>query len=151
MTDYLLLIRGGDEEDPSQEQLQSALERYRVWAATLQAEGRLLDAAKLTDEERRLSKSATGIQVDGPFSEAKETIGGFYIIRADSYDEAVSNRARLPCIRYGWSYRNSGNCELSHHSRKPINNKRQQAILKSVSILGIVIRSIDDNISKKEI
>ncbi len=34
---------------------------------------------------------------DGPFSEAKEVLGGFWIIRADSLEEAAAWAARCPC------------------------------------------------------
>jgi hypothetical protein len=37
-----------------------------------------------------------GSVTDGPFSEAKEVVGGFWIIRADSKEEALDWAARCP-------------------------------------------------------
>jgi hypothetical protein len=38
---------------------------------------------------------------DGPFAETKEVLGGFYIIDADSLDEAEQIAARVPSARMG--------------------------------------------------
>ncbi len=37
---------------------------------------------------------------DGPFAEAKEVIGGYYIVNAASYDEAVELAKLGPHLRY---------------------------------------------------
>ena len=39
--------------------------------------------------------------VDGPFTEAKEYLGGFYLVEADDLDEAVALAARVPAARTG--------------------------------------------------
>jgi hypothetical protein len=38
---------------------------------------------------------------DGPFTETKETLGGYYLIDADSLDEAIEWAARIPASRNG--------------------------------------------------
>ncbi len=38
---------------------------------------------------------------DGPFSEAKEALGGYYVFEADSLDEAIALAARIPAARLG--------------------------------------------------
>jgi hypothetical protein len=38
---------------------------------------------------------------DGPFAETKEQLGGFYIVEANSIDEAASIGAGIPGARYG--------------------------------------------------
>jgi hypothetical protein len=37
------------------------------------------------------------IVVDGPFTETKELIGGFYIVEVESLDEAIQWALRCPC------------------------------------------------------
>lgn len=39
--------------------------------------------------------------VDGPFAETKEMLGGFNLIEADSFDEAVRIASELPWTRTG--------------------------------------------------
>jgi hypothetical protein len=38
---------------------------------------------------------------DGPFAETKEQLGGFYLIEANSADEAASIAAKIPGARFG--------------------------------------------------
>jgi hypothetical protein len=38
---------------------------------------------------------------DGPFAETKEQLGGYYLIEANSLDEAASMAAGIPAARYG--------------------------------------------------
>jgi hypothetical protein len=38
---------------------------------------------------------------DGPFSEAKEVLGGYFLITAASYDEAVRRAGDCPHLEYG--------------------------------------------------
>ena len=54
-------------------------------------------------------EDATTVQVqngdtiitDGPFAETKETLGGYYLIEADTLDEALEWAARIPNARDG--------------------------------------------------
>ena len=38
---------------------------------------------------------------DGPFAETKEQLGGYYLIEAESLDEAIEWAAQIPGARYG--------------------------------------------------
>ena len=38
---------------------------------------------------------------DGPYSETKEILGGFYLIEAADYDEAVARSLDHPHLEYG--------------------------------------------------
>ena len=38
---------------------------------------------------------------DGPYSETKEVLGGYYTIEAASYEEAVSRALEHPHLEYG--------------------------------------------------
>jgi len=70
------------------------------------AEGILIDTAGLrpTAEGKRLRLSGGRIsQVDGPFTETKEMIGGFAIFEAASMDEALrATRRFLDVHGAGW-------------------------------------------------
>ena len=39
--------------------------------------------------------------VDGPYSEAKEILGGYFAIEAADYDEAVAISRDCPHLKYG--------------------------------------------------
>ncbi len=38
---------------------------------------------------------------DGPFAETKEQLGGFYLVEADSVNEATAMAAKVPGARFG--------------------------------------------------
>ncbi|HEX6614662.1 MAG TPA: YciI family protein [Gemmatimonadales bacterium] len=73
-------------------------------ADELQRDGVLLESRMLEDPEtartvRRRQDRTTA--TDGPFSEAKEVLGGFNIIEADSMDEALRIAAEFPWTKTG--------------------------------------------------
>jgi hypothetical protein len=41
------------------------------------------------------------VVTDGPFAEAKEQLGGYYLVEANDLDEAIAVAARIPGARYG--------------------------------------------------
>jgi hypothetical protein len=104
MSQFILLIRGGEDlsENLSPEQIQEAIERYSAWARKLRAAGKLVNAEKLKDNESfLLSRKHGHVVVDGPFAETKETIGGFFIINADSLEEAIEIARESPAMSQG--------------------------------------------------
>jgi hypothetical protein len=99
MSQFILLLRGGDDEpyqNYTDDELHAVLERYRQWARELSESNQLVDAFKLKDDSRMMSKKHGQIQVDGPFTETKESIGGYYIVKADSYDAAIEIAKNCP-------------------------------------------------------
>jgi hypothetical protein len=103
MDQYLLLLR----EDPAQyadlspTDMQALIARYRAWSQKLAEAGRLVGGEKLTDEGgRRLRVGPNGpLVTDGPYAESKDVIGGTFVLRAASYDEAVALAADCPHLR----------------------------------------------------
>ena len=76
-------------EGPSVEDVE-AMTRYNE---ELTKAGALLAADGLHPEAARVSTSGV---TDGPFSEAKELVGGYWIIQAKDREEAVEWASRVP-------------------------------------------------------
>lgn len=103
MPEFMLLLH----DDPSQfaelspEAMQSVIEKYGVWARSLGA--RHKGGKKLTDSPGRvMRREGDSIAVvDGPYSETKEVIGGFFIIEAVDLDEAIALARDCPHAEYG--------------------------------------------------
>jgi hypothetical protein len=65
--------------------------------------------AFVSGDELESTSTATTVRVrdgeplisDGPFAETKETLGGYYLIEAESLDEALQWAARIPSARHG--------------------------------------------------
>lgn len=73
-------------------------------ADELQREGKLLSFQQLEDASTartvRIRNGKTTV-VDGPFAETKELLGGFNLIEADSFEEAVRIASDLPWATTG--------------------------------------------------
>ncbi len=98
MPEYVLLLCGGQPApDASAEDYQRMLKEYQNWMATVLGD-KMTGGLKLKDDGvRRMHKAESGdIVTDGPFPETKETIGGFFHIKADSYEHAATLAATCP-------------------------------------------------------
>ena len=107
MPQFMLLLHEppSDNSNVSPEEIQKIIGEYSDWRSRLEAEGRMVAGHKLKDEGGR-DLSAQGDSgavrvVDGPYAEAKEVVGGFFILRADDYDEAVEISKSCPHLTYG--------------------------------------------------
>jgi hypothetical protein len=71
---------------------------------TLRKSGRLISAQALqsatTAATLRIRDGKLSV-TDGPFAETKEQIGGFFLIEASDFDEAVRIAAKWPSARIG--------------------------------------------------
>lgn len=71
-------------------QMGEIIERYSAWSARLAEQGRLSGGEKLKDHGGRALRRQGGrvVASDGPYVEAKDVVGGFFIIEAASMQEA---------------------------------------------------------------
>lgn len=84
---YLCIQRGvpGKQEPPSPAQMQQMYAAFTAWKEKFKDS--ILDlGGKLTSGGRVLT--AAGV-ADGPFVEAKEIVGGYMIVSAESYERAL--------------------------------------------------------------
>jgi len=101
LNEYLLLSRGKWDPGKSPEEIQGAIDAFYAWYDRLLAEGRFGRGQRLATGAKFVTRS--GI-TDGPFTEAKEVIGGYWFIRAASLEEAARIAADNPCLACGLSY-----------------------------------------------
>ena len=105
MSKFMLLLHDAPDgfAAMSPDQMQQVIEKYAAWGNRLRASGVMLDGQKLADEPGRILR-AKGGQVritDGPYSETKEVLGGYYTVRAADYDEAAGIARDCPHLEYG--------------------------------------------------
>lgn len=105
MPQYVLLLHDpvGAFDDVSPEEIQAIILRYKNWAESLAAKGNLRGGHKLQDGTGRVLRQQSGKLniTDGPYSETKEVIGGFFLIEAAGYEEAVALTSDCPHLDYG--------------------------------------------------
>lgn len=83
---FLLHENPGQYAGMSAAELGQIIERYAAWAQGLAARGQLAGGEKLADDGGRHLRRAQGrvVAVDGPYTEAKDVIGGFFLVEAES-------------------------------------------------------------------
>ncbi len=82
-------------QDQSPEELQAEIQKWNVWIGGIAAQGKMLGTEGLLPMGKVLSGSAKTI-TDGPYTEGKEIVGGFMLLNADSFDEAVEHAQGCP-------------------------------------------------------
>jgi hypothetical protein len=99
---YALLIYGNDEEWESR----SDEEKQAIYGEYMQVSespgiygGSELQPADTATTVR--SQNGEILTTDGPFTEAKEVLGGFFLLEADDLDAAIALAARIPAARTG--------------------------------------------------
>jgi hypothetical protein len=96
----MLLIRGGDDADVTPEQSRAVVQQYMEWARRLRSENRMLGGDELARGGKILVRSGSDTRVvDGPFTETKETIGGYFLIEANDLSHAVEIARECPGLR----------------------------------------------------
>ena len=107
MPQYMLISQDSmevpDGVEFTPEMIQAVIQKYNDWANKLQAAGRLVGLNKLREGFGRNIKGLGNQQVvtDGPYAETKEVIGGYWIITAENYDEAVRLASDCPSLEFG--------------------------------------------------
>ncbi|HJU87955.1 MAG TPA: YciI family protein [Gemmatimonadaceae bacterium] len=87
----------------SPEEMQKIIEKYSAWSQKMAQAGKLAGAEKLKDEGGRVLTRKNGqvIVRDGPYSETKELVGGFFLLEAKDYREAEALARDCPHLEYG--------------------------------------------------
>ncbi|MFH0129180.1 YciI family protein [Variovorax sp. VaC1] len=102
---YLCLIYGTEDQTRhlSPQEMDMYINEHIDYDAQLHARGKLVVSEALqpagtaaTVRMRRNTLSVT----DGPFAETSEQLGGFYLVEADSEEEALQLAAGIPSARF---------------------------------------------------
>lgn len=104
MPNYILLLHdsGTLPPDMSAEDIQHVIERYVAWRRRVEQGGRKVEGHKLVDRQGRVLRGPGSPTVtDGPYAEAREVIGGLFIVEANDYDEVVALCADHPHLDFG--------------------------------------------------
>lgn len=102
MPKFMVILHGvpGNWQELSPDDVQKKVAGYQSWMTEIRSSGRYVSGEKLADEGgKRLTRQKERLSVtDGPYSEAKEVVGGYFVFRADSYGEAVELMRDAPFL-----------------------------------------------------
>jgi hypothetical protein len=89
MKDFMFIFRGAAEQyDFSAEQMQQHMQKWFSWIDDLKAK-KIYVAGEPLIPEGKTVKGSKALVTDGPFAESKEVVGGFFLIKAASLEEAA--------------------------------------------------------------
>lgn len=102
---YLLLIVEpvGQRAERTEEQGHAAYAAMQRYGESLQARGLLAAAQSLSnlDEGARVQvRQGRASVMDGPFAEAKEMVGGFFLLNCETREEALAAAAECPAAAW---------------------------------------------------
>lgn len=97
---YMLIFRGTDwYKGLSPEQMQQVADKWMAWFKGLKDEGVAVAGNPLEREGKVVGKNK--VVSDGPFAESKETIGGYFLLKVGTMDQAVAIAQQCPGLPYG--------------------------------------------------
>ncbi|HZH36035.1 MAG TPA: YciI family protein [Flavisolibacter sp.] len=99
MEKFMLIFQGGIQQDASPEEFQANMGQWMAWVEKLQKEGRYVAGEALLPGGKLVTGKTT--VTDGPYTEGKELVAGFFVINAASMDEAVAECQHYPDYDHG--------------------------------------------------
>lgn len=100
MEKFMLIFRQNPEalQSAAPEEIQANLGRWITWLNDLGQQGKLAGGEQLTPNAKVVTNKL--IVTDGPFTEAKEIVGGYVIINTTDIDEALAIAKTCPNLEF---------------------------------------------------
>ncbi|HZH67191.1 MAG TPA: YciI family protein [Flavisolibacter sp.] len=99
MEKFMLIFHGGIKADASPADLQANMGKWMAWVEQMNKEGKYVSGEPLLPGGKLVSGPASA--TDGPYTEGKEVVGGYFVINAANMDEAVAECSNYPDFDYG--------------------------------------------------
>lgn len=87
------------------EEAQAETKRWMDWISGMAAQNKLVDRGNRLHSSGKVLRGSN-VVTNGPFIEIKESMGGYTLVKAESYDEAVELASGCPILTVG------GNVEI---------------------------------------
>lgn len=102
MKDFLFVFRMDYNTMPkaSPEEMQARTKRYMDWIGSIAAQNKLSDRGNRLVSSGKVVKAGNVI-ADGPYTEIKEAIAGYSIVKAESIEEAAELAKGCPVLDAG--------------------------------------------------
>lgn len=107
MSQFLYLYRNSEaaRQDTmgSPERAQQNMQRWLAWMRDLETKGHLKDRGQPLERTGKVVRGQQKTVTDGPYTEAKDLVGGFTIVEARDIDQAVELSRGCPIFEGGGS------------------------------------------------
>lgn len=88
MEKFMLIFHGGQMDGASPEQMQAHMGKWMAWIDNLNKAGKYIAGEPLLPGGKLITGKNKTV-TDGPYTEGKEVVGGFFLITAENLNEAV--------------------------------------------------------------
>jgi hypothetical protein len=96
MKDFMFIFKNNpNAPSATPEQMQANMQLWFGWIDKLKAKNVYVAGEALTPSAKKV-KGPKAIITDGPFAESKEVVGGFFIVKANSIEEAAEMAKDCP-------------------------------------------------------
>ncbi|HNA18113.1 MAG: YciI family protein [Ferruginibacter sp.] len=103
MEKFMLIFEGiKSNQEPSAQEMQNIMAKWMAWIDKLAKAGRYVEGEPLLPTGKIIS-GKNKVVTDAVFAEGKEIIGGYFIINAADYEEAVALCNDYPDFESGGS------------------------------------------------
>ena len=99
MEKFMLIFHGGMGPDASPADMEASMTKWMAWVDKLNKEGKYVSGEPLLPGGKLVSSPSSA--TDGPYTEGKEVVGGYFVINAASMEEAVKECKDYPDFEYG--------------------------------------------------
>jgi hypothetical protein len=100
--EYMLIFRGTDwHKGLSPEKMQEVAGEWMAWFKRLSDQGTAIAGNPLEPAGKVVSGKGGRVVADGPFAEAKEAIGGYFLLNVNTLEDAVAIAKECPGLPYG--------------------------------------------------
>jgi len=107
MSQFLYLYRSTSaarqEAMGTPDKAQQNMQKWMAWMNELGAKGHLKDRGQPLDQQGKVVRGHAKQVVDGPYTEAKDIVGGFSIVEAKDINQAVELSRGCPILDGGGS------------------------------------------------
>jgi len=102
MKDFMFIFRGGlDPMTASPQDMQDNMQKWFGWVEDLKQKNIYAAGEALTPSGKTVHKQ--NLVTDGPFAESKEIVGGFFVVKAKSLEDALEIAKSCPDLPHGGS------------------------------------------------
>lgn len=111
MKDFMFFFRGPADLKLSPEQTQTQMKKWFDWINELTDKGHYVTGSPMAKEAKTI-RGLKPVATDGPFTEGKEVLGGYLLIKAASLEQATE-------LAYGFPDYDK-NCSLEVRELTPV-------------------------------
>jgi len=106
MEKFMFIFHGGMSPNSSPEQMQANMGKWMAWIDKLAKDSRYVSGEPLLPGGKIVTGTNGQSVTDGPFTEGKEIVGGFFIVNAKDMEDALSLTKDYP------DYENGGKIQV---------------------------------------